>query len=80
MWILHCEKERREAWIRSLALRRIPLHRREAAEDITLYVQYQRYSVRVTIAPAVELARTEPITAATPEKVELLCRELSEDA
>jgi hypothetical protein len=57
----------------------VPLHRSEAAEDVPIRVQNQSESVRVSVAAAVKVARTETIAAAPPQKSKFLFSELREE-
>jgi hypothetical protein len=51
---------------------RLPLHRREAAENIPVCVQNERQSVRAAVAAGVELPSGETVAAVPPQQIETL--------
>jgi hypothetical protein len=55
---------------------RLPLHRREAAENIPVHVRNQCQSIRVAVAVAVDFGDAETIAAASPQQFKTLHAEL----
>jgi hypothetical protein len=50
----------------------LPLHRREAAENVPVCIQNQSQSVRAVVAAAVEFVSCETVAAAAPQQIETL--------
>jgi hypothetical protein len=66
--ILQREKETLQTRFGLPAVSRVPLRRSEAREDVPFRVENHSQSVRVAVAAAMEVARTETAAAAPPQK------------